>query len=99
MRRHRLPADVLPGEQINHHGQIQPAFPGMNRGDVTDINLIGLFHRQLTIQMVGRKRLIMFGIRRRLDFTFGFYRPNPPRALTGLSVDGCHDGSGRLTLS
>jgi hypothetical protein len=38
--------------QVNHHSQVQPTFMGAYVGDVSDPNLVGLLHREFTLQPV-----------------------------------------------
>lgn len=46
------PANHLAGEQIKHHGQIQPTLVGTDLGDVRNPGLVWTLRRELPLQMV-----------------------------------------------
>ena len=81
------PTAYLPGIQVNDDRQIQPAFPGMDVGDVADIDLIGMCYRELASQVVWGNGQVMPGVRRRFDNLFVvqvkpavfIYRPSDKR--------------------
>lgn len=58
VRAHR-PAHHLAAEQIDHHGQEQPAFLGRDRGDIATPRLIGCPRSEVAVQKVRRDRQIM----------------------------------------
>jgi hypothetical protein len=50
------PADHFSGEQVEDHGQIEPALTGWNVGDIRQPDLIGLRGREIPIRQIGRDR-------------------------------------------
>ena len=48
------PAHHLPGEQVDHDSQVEPAFVGSDVRDVGDPGLVGLGHREPTLKVIGR---------------------------------------------
>ena len=47
------PPDNLTQKQIEHYGQVQPAFVGTDVGDISHSGLIGFGHGELALQVVG----------------------------------------------
>jgi hypothetical protein len=43
------PADDLPGEQVEDHGQVEPALAGRDLCDIRQPDLIGLLGREILI--------------------------------------------------
>ncbi len=58
VRPHR-PAHHLAAEQVDHHGQEQPAFLGGDIRDVTRPRLVGRGRSEVAVQQVGRDRQIV----------------------------------------
>ena len=50
------PADNAPGKQVDDNGQIQPALPGPDVGDIRAPLLIGALGREVLVEEVGRDR-------------------------------------------
>src|SRR5262245_46877220 len=51
----RGPAYDLSREQIHHHGEIEPALPGPNVGNIGDPSLVGSCDGELPLQDVGNQ--------------------------------------------
>ena len=62
------PAHDEPGMKIQQGGQVQPTFPGRNIRDVCQPPPVGLLGLKITIQQIGRDRMGMVRVRRRLEF-------------------------------
>jgi hypothetical protein len=58
------PADHFPGEQVEDHGQVQPALTSRNVGDIRQPDLIRLLGREIAIEQVFRHRQRMIAIGR-----------------------------------
>ena len=50
------------GTQVLDNGQIEPAFPGGNIGDIAHPGLIRVFKIELSLQKVGRRRMAVPGV-------------------------------------
>ena len=57
------PADDLPGEKIEHDGQIEPAFRGWHISYVGKPDLIGPIGSEVLIEPVGGDRKIVAAVR------------------------------------
>lgn len=49
----------FPGAQVLHDGQVEPAFPGWNVGDIAHPGLIWTLKVELSLQKVGCGRMVM----------------------------------------
>jgi len=58
------PADDFSGEQVEDHGQVQPALAGRDVGDIRQPDLGGLLGREIPIQQVFRDRQRMLAVGR-----------------------------------
>jgi hypothetical protein len=65
------PANDLPGDEIEHDGQIEPPFPGWHAGDVGELNLIGPPSGEFLVEPAGSDRQIVMAV--------GGAYPKPPR--------------------
>ena len=58
------PADHLAGEQVEDHGQVEPAFAGRDVGDIGQPDLIGPVGDKILVQQVCRHREGMLAVGR-----------------------------------
>ena len=72
------PADDLPGEKIEHGGQIEPSFGGWHIGYIGKPHLIWAFGGEILVQPVGSDGPIVTAVR-------GAY-PEPPRRYCPYAV-------------
>jgi len=56
------PTHDLTAEQVDHHGQEQPALVGSDVGDVTHPDLVRRGHRELAVEQVGGDRQVMVAV-------------------------------------
>src|SRR4051794_31892056 len=63
MLAHR-PTDDFSGEQIEDHGQVEPALAGRDIGDIRQPDLIRLLGHEIPIEQVGRDRQRMLAVGR-----------------------------------
>ncbi len=93
MLAHR-PADDFSGEQIEDHGQVEPALAGRDVGDIRQPDLIGLLGHEIPIQQVGRDRQGMLAVgrahaiaaRRVSPDAMPAHHPLDPLAADGLAL-------------
>jgi len=56
------PANHLAGEQVEDHGQVEPALAGRNVGDIRQPDLIGLVRDKILLEQVCRHRQAMLAV-------------------------------------
>ena len=61
-RRTQGPTHHLAAEQVDHHGQEQPAFAGVDVGDIARPDPVRLGHRELPIQQVRCNRQVVIAV-------------------------------------
>jgi hypothetical protein len=88
------PTNHLAGEQVEDHGQVEPALAGRNVGDIGQPDLIGLVGDKVLIQQVCRHREGMLAVgcahaiaaRRPSPETVLAHDPLDPLAADGLTL-------------
>ena len=67
----QLPADDAPGVDVEHHGQVAPALPGADIGEVGKPQLIGARGAEVAAHEIGSGYRRRAGDRRTLDLAWG----------------------------
>ena len=72
------PPDYCPRAQIQHHGEIQPAFACRKVGHIPDVDGIWLWHHKLPLEAVRSYCLGLPYGQRRFEFAPGFVAETRP---------------------